>query len=127
MRLRMICQSWKVMFQAEYSSGQPLRMLVDLRGSVEHALGRGKAADAAKEKAQARPAAASPAPATKSVAAPSAKAAVTASAAPATASKAGLAKPKAKAAAANSAPAEFEVSADTGWDADAATDAGKKR
>ena len=26
-RLRMICQSWKVMFQAEYSSGQPLRML----------------------------------------------------------------------------------------------------
>jgi len=32
-RLRMICQSWKVMFQAEYSSGQPLRMLVDLRAS----------------------------------------------------------------------------------------------
>lgn len=43
MRLRMICQSWKVMFQAEYSSGSPLRMLVDLRASVEHALGRGKA------------------------------------------------------------------------------------
>ena len=42
-RLRMICQSWKVMFQAEYSSGSPLRMLVDLRASVEHALGRGKA------------------------------------------------------------------------------------
>jgi hypothetical protein len=40
-RLRMICQSWKVMFQAEYSSGQPLRMLVDLRASVESALGRG--------------------------------------------------------------------------------------
>jgi hypothetical protein len=40
-RLRMICQSWKVMFQAEYSSGQPLRMLVDLRASVETALGRG--------------------------------------------------------------------------------------
>ncbi|MFZ0540931.1 MAG: hypothetical protein WAL96_05835, partial [Candidatus Sulfotelmatobacter sp.] len=39
-RLRMICQSWKVMFQAEYSSGQPLRMLVDLRASVEGALGR---------------------------------------------------------------------------------------
>jgi hypothetical protein len=38
-RLRMICQSWKVMFQAEYSSGQPLRMLVDLRGSVDAALG----------------------------------------------------------------------------------------
>jgi hypothetical protein len=40
LRLRMICQSWKVMFQAEYSSGQPLRMLVDLRASVEAALGR---------------------------------------------------------------------------------------
>ncbi len=32
-RLRMICQSWKVMFHAEYSSGQPLRMLVDLRAA----------------------------------------------------------------------------------------------
>ena len=42
-RLRMICQSWKVMFQAEYSSGQPLRMLVDLRASVDSALGRGSA------------------------------------------------------------------------------------
>jgi hypothetical protein len=42
-RLRMICQSWKVMFQAEYSSGQPLRMLVDLRASVEAALGRSSA------------------------------------------------------------------------------------
>jgi hypothetical protein len=39
-RLRMICQSWKVMFQAEYSSGQPLRMLVDLRASVDAALDR---------------------------------------------------------------------------------------
>lgn len=45
LRLRMICQSWKVMFQAEYSSGQPLRMLVDLRASVETALGRSKSAD----------------------------------------------------------------------------------
>src|SRR5580698_10323113 len=43
-RLRMICQSWKVMFQAEYSSGSPLRMLVDLKASVEAALGRGSAA-----------------------------------------------------------------------------------
>jgi len=38
-RLRMICQSWKVMFHAEYSSGQPLRMLVDLRAAVEQAQG----------------------------------------------------------------------------------------
>src|SRR5271165_5522319 len=44
-RLRMICQSWKVMFHAEYSSGQPLRMLVDLRAAVDDALqGAGKTA-----------------------------------------------------------------------------------
>jgi hypothetical protein len=42
-RLRMICQSWKVMFHAEYSSGQPLRMLVDLRAAVDEAIqGSGK-------------------------------------------------------------------------------------
>ena len=39
-RLRMICHSWKVMFHAEYSSGQPLRMLVDLRSVVENGLAR---------------------------------------------------------------------------------------
>jgi hypothetical protein len=39
-RLRMICQSWKVMFHAEYSSGQPLRMLVDLRAVVDSALAK---------------------------------------------------------------------------------------
>ena len=48
-RLRIICQSWKVMFQAEYSSGTPLRMLVDLRASVDYALGRGKAPEAEKK------------------------------------------------------------------------------
>lgn len=37
-RLRLICQSWKVMFHAEYSSGQPLCILVDLRTAVEIAL-----------------------------------------------------------------------------------------
>jgi hypothetical protein len=52
-RLRMICQSWKVMFQAEYSSGQPLRMLVDLRASVEAALGKGVAAASATKTAKA--------------------------------------------------------------------------
>jgi hypothetical protein len=51
-RLRMICQSWKVMFQAEYSSGQPLRMLVDLKASVDAALGLGSAARAGKEAAR---------------------------------------------------------------------------
>jgi hypothetical protein len=39
-RLRMICQSWKVMFHAEYSSGQPLKMLVDLRQVLDEALSR---------------------------------------------------------------------------------------
>ncbi len=50
-RLRMICQSWKVMFHAEYSSGQPLRMLVDLRVAVERAQSdaAGKAAAAGAE------------------------------------------------------------------------------
>ena len=72
-RLRMICQSWKVMFQAEYSSGSPLRMLVDLRASVEHALGRDKTADSGgkrKPGSAAKPAAQPPvAPATKAAAA----------------------------------------------------------
>src|SRR5271166_2056167 len=71
-RLRMICQSWKVMFQAEYSSGQPLRMLVDLRASVDFALGRGVKSDAGKPAqpaapkatAKAAPAKAAPAKAT---------------------------------------------------------------
>jgi hypothetical protein len=52
-RLRMICQSWKVMFHAEYSSGQPLRMLVDLRAAVEQAQseapGIGRAASAGQD------------------------------------------------------------------------------
>jgi len=39
-RLRMICQSWKVMFHAEYSSGQPLRILGDLRKVIDAALAR---------------------------------------------------------------------------------------
>lgn len=39
-RLRMICQSWKVMFHAEYSSGHPLCILVDLRTAVEAALAK---------------------------------------------------------------------------------------
>lgn len=62
LRLRMICQSWKVMFQAEYSSGQPLRMLVDLRAAIDDALGRSPAANApAKPSAAAVPKVAAPA------------------------------------------------------------------
>jgi hypothetical protein len=46
-RLRMICQSWKVMFHAEYSAGQPLRMLADLRAVIESALARSAKSPAA--------------------------------------------------------------------------------
>lgn len=60
LRIRMICQSWRVMFQAEYSSGQPLRMLVDLRAAIDDALGPGTAA-APPAKKTAPAAAASPA------------------------------------------------------------------
>ncbi len=153
-RLRMICQSWKVMFQAEYSSGQPLRMLVDLRASVESALGRG---------APAKDAAVAPPPrAVAAAAGAGAGAKVVKSAAPAAVAKAvppkpavtkpavqkpvastvpaskavapkpaapqAAAKPKAKFAAANAEAAEFEVSpAPQEWDADADAQPGKKK
>ena len=61
-RLRMICQSWKVMFHAEYSSGQPLGILVDLRAAVEQALGHDRAhepAEAGQVRAKAAAAASS--------------------------------------------------------------------
>ena len=123
-RLRMICQSWKVMFQAEYSSGSPLRMLVDLRASVEHALGRGKAAEAeakAKPGAAAKPPAGKPTPAAKP--APlAAKAAAAAAGAPVnpkavTPATAPAARPR-QTAGPSKAP-EFEVSGTPGWDPDA--------
>lgn len=41
-RIRLICQSWRVMFQAEYSSGQPLCLLVDLKTAIEQALTQSK-------------------------------------------------------------------------------------
>jgi hypothetical protein len=115
-RLRMICQSWKVMFQAEYSSGQPLRMLVDLRASVEFALGRGAESEGG-EKAAAATAAAKTAPG-KSVAnrpvpgKPGARAAAVGGK-PVAAKAASAAAPKEKAqfAAANDEAPEFEVSA----------------
>ena len=140
-RLRMICQSWKVMFQAEYSSGSPLRMLVDLRASVEQALGRGKTEpEAKKPEPAAKSAAAAPAAAKPSVRpAVAAKPAPAAGKAVAAAAAAGGAKPVAKAApAAPSKPAaakpaappadapEFEVSGSGGWDPDSAAKPGKK-
>ncbi len=130
-RLRMICQSWKVMFQAEYSSGSPLRMLVDLRASVEHALGRGKADGDAKGKpaVAAKPAAkpavpAKPAAAAAATAKPvptkpaptAAKAAAAAGTSKALAKPAAAAKPAAKPAPAE-AP-EFEISGSSEWNPD---------
>ena len=58
-RLRIICQSWKVMFHAEYSSGSPLRMLVDLRNVMDAALTRTGTATSAGKKAANRAAKAS--------------------------------------------------------------------
>jgi hypothetical protein len=140
-RLRMICQSWKVMFQAEYSSGSPLRMLVDLRASVEHALGRGKAAEAdakGKPAAGAKPAAAAAkttVPAAKPASTP-AKPGATASVSKPAASKAPVAakaataaagaKPAAKPAAPPANAPEFEVSGAPGWDPDSAAQPKKK-
>ena len=97
-RLRMICQSWKVMFQAEYSSGQPLRMLVDLRASVDAALGRAAAAKGAGP--------ATPAPRAAAAAAGAQAAKPSAPPTPkATAPKAVASKPAAAAAVASKPPA----------------------
>lgn len=110
-RLRIICQSWKVMFQAEYSSGQPLRMLVDLRASVDQALGRRPSADA-------KSSAAKPSNAKKDAKAPaagSAPAAKAARAAGASADAPGAHSP------------EFDVSGVPAWDPDAGSQQGTKK
>jgi hypothetical protein len=113
------------MFQAEYSSGQPLRMLVDLRASVENALGRGKAAspdikaDANEKPAPvAKPA---PKPATMAAAAGASKAATKPAVAPATAKTAHKPVPPA-----DDVP-EFDISAAPAWDPDSTSEPGKKK
>jgi hypothetical protein len=123
-RLRMICQSWKVMFQAEYSSGQPLRMLVDLRASVDAALGRRSAGESG-EKALERtvaakatittPGAARPkaAAAAAGVGAPSKAKVVPAKISPTKAAPQAAAQPKTKPAPNHAdETAEFEISVD---------------
>jgi hypothetical protein len=120
-RLRVICQSWKVMFQAEYSSGQPLRMLVDLRASVEHALGRGKGAVAeVKADASEKPVQAAK-PAAMAATAGASKAATKPVVAPA------AAKPAHTPAASEGDAPEFDVSATAGWDADSTSEPGNKK
>jgi len=124
LRLRMICQSWKVMFQAEYSSGQPLRMLVDLRASVEYALGRapepaGKTEVISKTAPASKPA---PKPTTKPV--PAAKAA--AAAAGAGAGSLPSAQPSSKTASHAKDVPEFEISSAADWGGDSDSKPGKK-
>ncbi len=128
LRLRMICQSWKVMFQAEYSSGQPLRMLVDLRASVDYALGREKAPEpSAKPEAKSKTtAAAKPAPNPATKVAPAAKAAAAAAGAGAGQPTKSVSKPgSVRTAQSKSKPAfqpedvpEFEISSAPDWDGD---------
>jgi len=127
-RLRMICQSWKVMFQAEYSSGQPLRMLVDLRASVADAL----ASNLAAESGGTPPA---PVPAAKAVAA-SAGASFNRSesapkskplAEPAVGSSPAAPKIEAKSKVDDSSPREFEVSGAPEWDPDSASPPAKQK
>jgi len=126
LRLRMICQSWKVMFQAEYSSGQPLRMLVDLRASVDHALGRGKALEpAAKPEAKAA-AAAEPAAKLAAKAAAAAAGSSVTSRAQAGSSPTQSAAAKPKAAPSDSDVPEFEISGAPDLDADSDSQPGKK-
>jgi hypothetical protein len=127
-RLRIICQSWKVMFQAEYSSGQPLRMLVDLCASVDQALGRKASepeaqADTAKPVATAKPAvrpssASKAAPVAKKPAASAAAAGAFQPSGKSAVAPASAAKPKAKPVAPSSDAPEFEISSTPGWDAD---------
>ena len=131
-RLSMICQSWKVMFQAEYSSGSPLRMLVDLKASVEQALGRGKAAEpAAKAEAKLKAATAEPSlsaagsPKDASVAAAAAAGASKSSAHDAVSTVSGHTS-KADPVHTSSEAAEFEVSGTPAWDPDSASESDKK-
>ena len=100
-RLRMICQSWKVMFHAEYSSGSPLRMLVDLRNVVDAALAR----SSKKTAAAPQPPAAAPQPPVER----------------AKAAAAGI-----QFASSSSDAAEFEVTAAPDWDHDASDEPGEK-
>ncbi len=110
-RLRMICQSWKVMFQAEYSSGQPLRMLVDLRASVDGALGRGTAGEQ-EVKGPAAPPAKAPRAGAAAAGAISSASATARSTAP-------VAAETPQFAVAHSDAPEFEISSTPEWNSDA--------
>jgi hypothetical protein len=129
-RLRMICQSWKVMFQAEYSSGQPLRMLVDLRASVDGALGRGAEAGNSEKAAEAT-AAAKLAPAKAATAKTTPRAAAAGASGMSAAAKPGTVaaeNPLAEFGAAHDEAPEFEISAAAPeWTPDEDSPAGQKK
>ncbi len=109
-RLRMICQSWKVMFHAEYSSGQPLRMLVDLQSIVHDALEANGGANTAATSA--KPVSSAPGNAKAKTAAEAPKKAAAPAGAKAAAAGAGFASPKSEA-------PEFEISSTPqGWNPD---------
>jgi hypothetical protein len=126
LRLRMICQSWKVLFQAEYSSGQPLRMLVDLRASVDQALGTETPAAQPVSSLPAQPVAEKAAAA---VAASSAGNSSAGNSGSAKKSSTGKSKTNLRAPVVvheNDAP-EFEVTASADWDAAPAPPLAKKK
>ncbi len=134
-RLRMICQSWKVMFQAEYSSGQPLRMLVDLRASVNQALGRGEINEdqakskpklASEGKSGVRPAGAAKVGSSKAKAVASAATAGATKSLGTSAAADAAGKPRDESSASSSEPPEFEISNAPGWDPDSESQADEK-
>jgi hypothetical protein len=118
------------MFQAEYSSGQPLRMLVDLRASVDGALGRGAEAGDSEKAAEATAAAKlAPAKAATAKTTPRAAAAgVSGMSAFAKPISAAAEKPVAKFAASSDDAPEFEISAGSPeWTPDEDSPAGQKK
>jgi hypothetical protein len=129
-RLRMICQSWKVMFQAEYSSGQPLRMLVDLRASIDHVLGRNAAGAGAKAPAIAK-AVSTKAEPPKPSSSPDGEEDLAAKATAGAGGEVGTApasapKSSSKFVTPDAEPPEFEVSGAPDWDPDS-TQSGEKK
>jgi hypothetical protein len=127
LRLRMICQSWKVMFQAEYSSGQPLRMLVDLRSSVEAALEQASGSEKASSSENDKPAERSASAAAAGQSA-SAGAAATASEKVEATSPEAVSQATGNVGVAKTAVAEFEVAAAAPeWNPDADSQPGNNK
>jgi hypothetical protein len=93
------------MFQAEYSSGQPLRMLVDLRAAIDDALNHAAGSTAAKNAGKRAGA----------QAAPGAEAQEAAPAKPGLAARAAAASPSSKFSVPADETPEFEISGGNEW------------